>query len=71
MKNKLFIMKQANGFRLLELVVVILGVLAAIAVPKFINLSDDADRAIFQFIAGPFISDVDQVHIAWLMRGNE
>ena len=40
-------MKNQNGFTLIELVIVIvlLGVLAAIAVPRFINLEDDAQRA--------------------------
>jgi MSHA pilin protein MshA len=37
-------MKSQNGFTLIELVIVIvlLGVLAAIAVPRFVNLQDDA-----------------------------
>lgn len=40
-------MKSQNGFTLIELVIVIvlLGVLAAIAVPRFINLEDDAREA--------------------------
>jgi MSHA pilin protein MshA len=39
-------MKNQNGFTLIELVIVIvlLGVLAAIAVPRFVNLEDDAQR---------------------------
>ena len=40
-------MKSQSGFTLIELVIVIvlLGVLAAIAVPRFVNLEDDAQRA--------------------------
>lgn len=40
-------MKNQNGFTLIELVIVIvlLGVLAAIAVPRFVNLEDDAQRS--------------------------
>ena len=40
-------MKNQNGFTLIELVIVIvlLGVLAAIAVPRFVNLEDDAQAA--------------------------
>jgi MSHA pilin protein MshA len=40
-------MKNQSGFTLIELVIVIvlLGVLAAIAVPRFVNLEDDAQEA--------------------------
>lgn len=40
-------MKHQSGFTLIELVIVIvlLGVLAAIAVPRFVNLEDDAQTA--------------------------
>lgn len=50
-------MKQ-KGFTLIELVVVIviLGILAATAVPRFVNLSDDANQAAAQGILGSIYS---------------
>lgn len=63
--------KQA-GFTLVELIVVIvvLGILAATALPKFVNVSQDARRASVEGITGALRSSVSLVQAKYYAAGN-
>jgi MSHA pilin protein MshA len=60
-----------GGFTLIELVVVItiLGILAAFAVPRFASLEGEARLAATQSLAGSIRSGASLAHALWLAEG--
>jgi len=64
-------MNKQSGFTLIELVivVVILGFLAVTAIPKFLDLTDQAKQANIEGLAGGFATGVSLVRAQWEAEG--
>ncbi len=64
--------RQQGGFTLIELimVIVILGILAAFALPKFVNLSADARASTLQGAFGSVKSASALIHSSWLAKND-
>lgn len=63
--------KKQQGFTLIELVViiVILGILAVTAVPKFVNITSDTNKAILESMGGTILSASKLVYGKAIIQG--
>ena len=64
-------MRNNSGFTIIELVVVIviIGILAATALPRFVDLTGDAHSAAVEGVGGAFASGITLTHSAWVAQG--
>lgn len=63
--------RKQSGFTIVELVVVIilLGILAATALPRFINIDEQAHGASFESVTGTLQTGVSLFHAQWIAEG--
>jgi MSHA pilin protein MshA len=65
--------KEEGGFTLIELiiVIVILGIIAGVAIPKFIGLADSAKISAARGVGGALNSTITSLHANYLITGTD
>ncbi len=64
-------MKNQSGFTIIELVVVIilLGIMAATALPRFMDVTDEAHNSVVEGVYGGLQSGMSLYHAQWVAEG--